>query len=932
MQFLIDFFGIKNLMPHGYCLSWSPVLLWLHVISDSLITIAYYSIPLMLVYFIRRRKDMDFPWLVGMFALFIVACGTTHLLSVIIIWIPLYWLEGVLKGFTALISITTAISLFWVIPRALSLPTPTQLQAEIQKRQMAEFAQHEAFDRLNKIADQLPGVAYQFRLSPDGSSCLPYVSNRARELYRIDPGEYLNDATKAFALVHPDDLSAYLASIETSARNLSPWQIEYRLKFADGAETWVFGKALPQLEADGSVLWHGFVTDINEQKLAELRLRENEAKMRALFEMSPLGIARNTLAGNFIEVNQAMLDITGYNQEELKQISYWDLTPIEYQTQEAKQLNALTNTGGYGPYEKEYLHRDGHRIPIRINGVLINSGDAEPYIWSIVEDITQRKKDEAQVGLMVKVFSSIAESIIICDANKRIIAVNPAFTVITGYEEKEALGRNPSFMSAERTPKSVYEAMWRSITDNDFWRGELLNRDKSGNIQIKWLSISVMRDPSGAITHYIGNFTDITDLKRVEGELRELNEQLESRVDRRTRELADAREQAEVANRAKSSFLANMSHEIRTPMNSVLGMAELLLMTNLDNQQRDYLAKIYLSGEHLLGIINDILDLSKIEAGKLELEIIDFELSHVIDMIKNIIAIKAEAKALSIVYAIDPNISPVLRGDPTRIKQVLINYASNAIKFTEKGEITVRIKILEETATDYFLRFEVQDTGIGMTQETQNRLFRSFQQADASSTRLYGGTGLGLAISKSLIEKMGGEIGVISQLGHGSLFWFNVRLGKGNERLILDKQDAMSVNIDLLCGVRILLVEDHPFNQQIASEFLTVVGVTVQIANNGQEALDLLRNERFDCVLMDMQMPVMGGIEATRKIRAIPSLADLPIIAMTANATGEDKEECLNAGMNDFISKPFFADYFYRKLLLWLSKKGDIQIKPKAKA
>ncbi len=280
----------------------------------------------------------------------------------------------------------------------------------------------------------------------------------------------------------------------------------------------------------------------------------------------------------------------------------------------------------------------------------------------------------------------------------------------------------------------------------------------------------------------------------------------------------------------------------------------------------------------------------------------------------------------------DPNISPVLRGDPTRIKQVLINYASNAIKFTEKGEITLRIKILEETATDYFLRFEVQDTGIGMTQETQNRLFRSFQQADASSTRLYGGTGLGLAISKSLIEKMGGEIGVISQLGHGSLFWFNVRLGKGNERLILDKQDAMSVNIDLLCGVRILLVEDHPFNQQIASEFLTVVGVTVQIANNGQEALDLLRNERFDCVLMDMQMPVMGGIEATRKIRAIPSLADLPIIAMTANATGEDKEECLNAGMNDFISKPFFADHFYRKLLLWLSKKGDIQTKPKAKA
>ena len=920
MQLMIDFFGIKNPMPHGYCLSWSPVLLWLHVISDVLITVAYYSIPLMLVYFIRRRKDMAYPWLGRMFAVFILTCGTTHLLSAITIWIPLYWLEGILKGFTALISIATAISMFWVIPRALSLPTSSQLQAEIQKRQIAESAEHEALNKLHKIADQLPGVAYQFRLSPDGSSSLPYVSNRARELYRIDPGEYLNDATKAFALVHPDDLSAYLASIETSARNLSPWQIEYRLKFADGIETWVFGKALPQLEADGSVLWHGFVTDITEQKLAELRLRENEEKMRTLFEMSPLGIARNTLAGNFNEVNQAMLDITGYTQKELKELSYWDLTPIEYQKYEAKQLNALTNTGSYGPYEKEYIHRDGHRIPVRLNGVLIKSSDGEPYIWSIVEDITQRKQDEAQMRLLAKVFSNAAVSIIICDANNQIIAVNPAFTAVTGYEQQEALGKNPSFMSARSTPKSVYDAMWRSITTNDFWKGELLNLDKSGNIQIKWLSISVIRDPSGTITHYIGSFTDITDLKRVEQELRKVNDELESRVDSRTQELAVAREQAEAANRAKSSFLANMSHEIRTPMNSVIGMTELLLMTSLNTQQRDYLEIISLSGKHLLSIINDILDLSKIEAGKLEIETIDFELAHVIKMTKNIIDIKAETKALAIVYAIDSNISPVLRGDPTRLEQVLINYANNAIKFTEKGEINLRIKVREETETDYLLRFEVQDTGIGMTQETQNLLFKSFQQADASNTRLYGGTGLGLAISKSLIEMMGGEVGVISQLGHGSLFWFEVRLGKGNEQLILDKQDTISVNIDLLSSKRILLVEDHPFNQQIASEFLTLVGATVQIANNGQEALDLLKNEPFDCVLMDMQMPVMSGIEATREIRATLELTSLPIIAMTANASDEDKKACLNAGMNDFITKPFFPDQLYRKLLLWLPK------------
>ena len=928
MQFLIDFFGIKNVMPNGYCLSWNPVLIWLHVISDMLITVTYYSIPLMLVYFIRRRKDMPYPWLVRMFGVFILACGTTHLLSAITIWIPLYWLEGILKGFTALISVATAISMLWVIPRVLALPTVAQLQTEIQKRQLAELAKHEALNRLHRIADQLPGVIYQFRLNPDGSSSLPYVSDKLRELYRIDPEDIPNNAEKVFTFVHPDDLNMHLASIQASARDLSPWQTEYRLKFADGTETWVFGKALPQLEADGSVIWHGFVTDITEQKLAELRLRENEEKMRALFEMSPLGIARNTMAGSFIEVNQAMLDMTGYNQEEFKKLSYWDLTPIEYEAQKATQLNALANTGGYGPYEKEYIHRDGHHIPIRLNGVLIKGSDGEPYIWSILEDITQRKQDEAQVRLLANVFSNIVEAIIICDANNRIIAVNPAFTAITGYEPHEALGKNPSFMSAGRTPKSVYDDMWRSITANDFWKGELLDQDKSGNIQIKWLSVSVMRDPTGTITHYIGNFTDITDLKRVERELREMNEQLESRVERRTRQLAIAREQAEVANRAKSSFLANMSHEIRTPMNSVIGMTELLMKTNLDTKQRDYVDKISLSGEHLLDIINDILDISKIEAGKLELETIDFELSRVIKMTKNIIDIKAGAKSLAIVYAIDPNISPVLRGDPTRLKQVLINYASNAIKFTEKGEITLRIKALEETETDYLLRFEVQDTGIGMTQETQNLLFKSFQQADASSTRLYGGTGLGLAISKSLIEKMGGKVGVISLLGHGSLFWFDVRLGKGSERLILDKQDAMSLNIDQLSGMRILLAEDHPFNQQIASEFLAVVGVTVQIANNGQEALEMLKNDRFDYVLMDMQMPIMGGVEATRQIRETLALTTLPIIAMTANASNEDKKECLNAGMNDFITKPFFPDQLYRKLLLWLPKNVKIQIQP----
>ncbi|WP_151671869.1 ATP-binding protein [Nitrincola schmidtii] len=488
------------------------------------------------------------------------------------------------------------------------------------------------------------------------------------------------------------------------------------------------------------------------------------------------------------------------------------------------------------------------------------------------------------------------------DRAGNIIYTNQHFKNISGYEDDELIGKNHRIINSGHHSVEMFEALWHTIVSGQVWHGEIKNVNKQGCHYWVKATIMPLYDADGQIDRYISIRTDITQQKQLEQDLKQTNDELNAL----NKTLDEARKEAVAASEAKSAFLANMSHEIRTPMTGIIGMTDLALDTELTPAQRDYLDVVKSSADALLAILNDILDFSKIDAGKLQISPINTDVKVLLSQCLKPVAMLAEKKGITLVVDIQSNVPDCCLIDPVRVRQVLVNICDNAIKFTAEGEVRVTIgwQAIEGSSGELYLG--VKDQGIGISKSQQKHIFQAFSQADDSTTRRFGGTGLGLTITARLVELMQGEIGVESEPGQGSLFWIKLPC----QQIDIEPEDVMDksqTSSSESAPLNILLVEDNKVNQKLITTLLSKRGHCVTLAENGQEAVDICKESTFDMILMDMQMPVMGGVEAASHIRKnerVLSKPPIPIFAMTANVLPTDKEACLNAGMNGHLGKP----------------------------
>ncbi len=785
-----------------------------------------------------------------------------------------------------------------------------------------------------KAADSLQESDERFRIMADGCPAMIWTTNAEGGV------QFINRAYREFAgttfdgvqrdkwqlTLHPDDAGEFVEGFLCAVRSRTPFKAEARLRRADGQWRWVESYAEPRFSAAGEYAGHaGLSPDITDRKLTAQALQFQQVLIAAIQEVSLDGILVVNNENVMVSHNQKFLDVWQIPPQSIPgdtpDSPAGDQPPpflsavldrVKDPAAFARRIQQLYSDPGLTDHCEVEL-KDGRTLE-RYSSTLRGDDGKNIGRAIFVRDISERKRTELAIQSSEEKFRQLAENIrevfwMMSPATREVVYVSPAYEQIWG-RKCASIYENPISWSEAIHPEDVEQAhiIYARQMQGEPIQSEYRIHTPGG--EEKWIRDRAfpVRNEAGQLIRVAGIAEDITEQKRYEAEL------------------IRAREGADAANLAKSRFVANMSHEIRTPMNGVLGMIQLLLRTDLTAEQRQFADVAQNSGRALLTLINDILDLSKIEAGKITLEKRDFDLSQILGDVVRLLGVQASAKGLRIHAAAAADIPKLLRGDPHRLQQVLTNLGGNAVKFTEEGAVTLHAALIggpsSGTAT---LRFTITDTGVGIRADQIAALFAPFVQADASTTRKYGGTGLGLAISKQLVEMMGGTIGVESRAGHGSTFWFSAVF----EAPALSQPQPAGVQRDPLfdgSGVtpdprrkaRILVADDNANNRVVALAQLRMLCYDVVMVANGAAAVEAVQRGGFDLVLMDCHMPVMDGWEATRRIRAGSIQPHIPIIAMTADAMEANREYCLSQGMNGYVSKPVELEQLADALAKWL--------------
>ena len=763
------------------------------------------------------------------------------------------------------------------------------------------------------IATSVDGVIQTF--NPAAERMLGYAARdmvgKETPALLHDPREVAERALK-FSSELAEKLEPGFESIVAKSRRNLRNEHEWSYIRKDGSRLPVLLSVSPIKIADETVIgFLGVAQDITESNRAEVVLKASEEKYRLLFDNAGDAIFIHDGDGSLLTVNSMAVEKLGYAQTELMTMTAGQLQLLERREETEVGLAGLRMEGD-SRFETVMQRKDGSVFPADVKACR-TLWEGRPAIMSTCRDISELKLASEKLRKLSQAVEQSESSTLITNLSGVIEYSNPWVTVLTGYTPGEVLGQNPRLFQSGQTKPETYRELWQTILAGKVWRGELHNRKKNGDLHWEDVRISPVLDSSGQITHFLSIKEDVTERKRITEELLETNRSLAA-ANSRAKALTD---EAIAANRSKSEFLAVMSHEIRTPMNAVLGMTRLLLNTRLDARQADFAQTVATSGEALLEIINDILDISKIEAGgEFPLEEQPLSLRNLTGDLMRLLQPRAGDRGLTLGTDLAEDIPDWVKGDAGRLRQVLMNLAGNGLKFTDRGGVAIRVRSLGVEESCVGLRFEVRDTGIGISAEDVARLFQPFSQADSSASRQRGGTGLGLAISKRIVELMGGSMGLESTPGHGSMFWFEITLEVASAPV---QELAVAKGAEGVAGaaptrpLRILVAEDNQLNRRLAGYMLESLGQRADFAITGREAVEAWERSSYDIILMDCQMAEMDGFEATREIRRREAARTggegerIRIVALTADAVKGAVERCLAAGMDGYLSKPYTA-------------------------